>query len=102
MKVLAGGGKTQCALMKALSYVSDPHAKVLIMRATFPLLKSIGGLVSTARDMYRDFGAVFRIQSLEFTFPSGALIKLVAIPDDLGQVQGWQPTHVLNYSTLTR
>ncbi len=91
----AGGGKTQCALMKALSYIHDRHAKVLIMRASYPLLKSIGGLVETAKSMYEDFGAIFRIQALEFKFPSGAIVKLVAIPDNLSEVQGWQPTHVL-------
>lgn len=92
---LAGGGKSQCALMKALSYVHDKYARVLIMRATYPLLKAIGGLVDAAKEMYRDFGAVFKAQPLEFHFPSGAMIKFVAIPDDLTEVLGWQPTHVL-------
>lgn len=91
----AGGGKTQCALMKALSYIDDPNARVLIMRATYPLLKSIGGLWSTAMEMYMDFGAKPRFQALEFIFPSKAIVKLVAIPDNLQEVQGWQPTHVL-------
>lgn len=91
----AGGGKTQCALMKALSYIDDPAARVLIMRASYPLLKSIGGLWSTAMDMYADFGAKPRVQALEFVFPSKAVVKLVAIPDNLQEVQGWQPTHVL-------
>lgn len=91
----AGGGKTQCALMKALSYIDDPNARVLIMRATYPLLKSIGGLWSTAMEMYMDFGAKPRFQALEFIFPSKAVVKLVAIPDNLQEVQGWQPTHVL-------
>ena len=88
--------------MKALSYVEDPAARVLIMRATYPLLKSIGGLWSTAVDMYSDFGARPKIQSLEFIFPNRAQVKLVAIPDNLKDVQGWQPTHVLITSTLAR
>jgi predicted phage terminase large subunit-like protein len=91
----AGGGKTNCALMKALSYVEHPHAKVLIMRNSYPLLKAIGGLAESAREMYDDFGAKYKVQGLEFIFPSKSMVKLVATPDDLKEVQGWQPTHVL-------
>lgn len=91
----AGGGKTQCALMKALSYIDDPYARVLIMRASYPILKSIGGIIDSAKEMYTDFGAVYKVQGLEFIFPSGAMIKVVAIPDNLSDVLGWQPTHVL-------
>lgn len=91
----AGGGKSQCALMKALSYIHDKYARVLIMRATYPLLKAIGGLVDAAKEMYADFGAEFKMQALEFHFPSGAMVKFVAIPDNLNDVLGWQPTHVL-------
>lgn len=91
----AGGGKTQCCLLKALSYIHDPNARVLIMRASYPLLKSIGGIWSTASELYEKFNAKPRVQSLEFIFPSRAVIKLVAIPENLSEVQGWAPTHVI-------
>jgi len=91
----AGGGKSQMALLKALSYIKDPAARVLIMRATYPLLTSIGGLIDSAKPLYREFGAEWFQQSKEFRWKNGAMVKFVAIPDNLAEVQGWQPTHVL-------
>lgn len=91
----AGGGKSYLSLVKALKYILDPNAKVLIMRLTFPLLKAIGGLVEESHHIYPYFGAVWQVQPLQWKFPNGATIKFVAMPANPKDVQGWQPTHVL-------
>jgi predicted phage terminase large subunit-like protein len=91
----AGGGKSYLALLKALNYCQDPAARVLIVRLTYPVLKSIGGLVDESKHLYKQFGAEFKIQTLEWHFPNGAMIKFVAMPTDLQEVQGWQATNVI-------
>lgn len=91
----AGGGKSYMALLKALKYVQDPAARVLIVRLTYPLLKSIGGLVDEAKHIYPHFGGEWRVQPLEWHFPNGAQIKFVAMPADRKDVQGWQATNII-------
>jgi predicted phage terminase large subunit-like protein len=91
----AGGGKTFLSLVKALKYVQTPHAKVLIMRLTYPLLKATGGIVEESHHIYPHFGAQWKVQPLEWVFPNGSTIKFVAMPKERKDVQGWQPTHVL-------
>lgn len=76
------------ALVKALKYVQDPHAIVLIVRLSYPLLKSAGGLVSESKLLYSSMGAVWKEQKLEWHFPNGALIKFYAMPQDLTELQG--------------
>lgn len=91
----AGGGKSYMALLKALKYCQDPNAKVIIVRLTYPLLKAIGGLVDESQHIYKHFGAVWKIQPLEWHFPNGAMIKFVAMPADRTEVQGWQATNII-------
>jgi predicted phage terminase large subunit-like protein len=91
----AGGGKSYMALLKALKYIQDPNAKVLIVRLTYPLLKALGGLVDEAKHIYPHFGGEWRIQPLEWHFPNGAMIKFVAMPTDRSDVQGWQATNII-------
>lgn len=90
-----GGGKSHMALVKALKYVSDPAAVVLIVRLTYPLLKSAGGLVSESKHIYSHFGAVWKEQKLEWHFPNGALIKFYAMPQDLTELQGQQYSNII-------
>ncbi len=91
----AGGGKSYLALLKALKYADDPAARVLIVRLTYPVLKSIGGLVDESKHLYRQFGAEWRAQPLEWWFPNGAIIKFVAMPANRHEVQGWQATNIV-------
>lgn len=91
----AGGGKTYLALLKALKYCSDPAARVLIVRLTYPAIKAIGGLVDESQYLFEQFGAEWRVQPLEWIFPNGAKIKFVAMPAKRAEVQGWQATHII-------
>jgi len=90
-----GGGKSHMALVKALKYVQDSAAVVLIVRLTYPLLKSAGGLVSESKHIYSHFGAVWKEQKLEWHFPNGALIKFYAMPQDLTELQGQQYSNII-------
>lgn len=91
----AGGGKSYMALLKALYYCGDPAARILIVRLTYPVLKAIGGLVDESKHLYKQFGAEFKLQPLEWHFPNGAQIKFVAMPADRSEVQGWQATNII-------
>ena len=92
----AGGGKSYLALLKALNYcMTDSAARVLIVRLTYPVLKSVGGLVDESKYLFQQFGAEFKLQPLEWHFPNGAVIKFVAMPTDHTEVQGWQATNII-------
>lgn len=91
----AGGGKSYMALLKALKFCEDPAARVIVVRLTYPVLKAIGGLVDESKQLYTQFGADFNKQSLEWTFPNGAIIKFVAMPTKREEVQGWQATNII-------
>lgn len=91
----AGSGKSYMSLIKALKYVQDPAARVVIVRLTYPMLKSPGGLVDESKQIYHNFGAIWKTQPLEWHFPNGAQIKFVAMPQNLEDVKGWQATNII-------
>jgi predicted phage terminase large subunit-like protein len=91
----AGGGKSHTCLTKALKYINDPAARVMIVRRSYPMLKLSGGLVDESKGIYTHFGGVLKIQALTWVFPNGATIQFAAIPDNLGEWQGLQATNIL-------
>ena len=91
----AGGGKSHTCLTKALKYINDPAARVLIVRRSYPMLKISGGLWDESKKIYRHFKGVPKIQKLTWEFPNGATIQFAAIPDDLSEWQGLQATNIL-------
>lgn len=91
----AGGGKSHTCLTKALKYINDPAARVMIVRRSYPMLKLSGGLVDESKAIYSHFGGDFGIQALTWRFPNGATIQFAAIPDNLADWQGMQATHIL-------
>lgn len=82
-------------LTKALEYIKDPCARVLIVRRTYPMLKISGGLWDESKKIYRHFGGVPKVQKLTWEFKNGATIQFAAIPDDLSEWQGLQATNIL-------
>lgn len=84
----AGGGKSRTCLVKALKYINDPAARIMIIRRSYPMLKLSGGLVDESKEIYNHFGGVFGVQSLTWKFPNGATIQFGAIPDKLADWQG--------------
>jgi predicted phage terminase large subunit-like protein len=91
----AGGGKSHTCLTKALKYINDPKARVLIVRRSYPMLKLSGGLWDESKSIYRHFDGRPLVQSLTWVFKNGATIQFAAIPDDLSEWQGLQATNIL-------
>lgn len=91
----AGGGKSHTCLTKALKYINDPAARVLIVRRSYPNLKLPGGLVDESQGIYSHFGGVWGVQNLTWKFRNGARIQFGAIPDKLAEWQGLQASHIL-------
>jgi len=91
----AGSSKSYTCLLKALKYIKDPAARVMIIRESYPTLKLSGGLVDESKGIYSHFGGVFGVQALTWKFPNGATIQFSALPDNLGEWQGLQATHML-------
>lgn len=91
----AGSSKTYTCLLKALKYIQDPAARVMIIRESYPTLKLSGGLVDESKSIYPHFGGILGIQALVWRFPNGATIQFAALPDDLREWQGLQASHIL-------
>jgi predicted phage terminase large subunit-like protein len=91
----AGSGKSYTCLTKALKYINDPSARVMIVRRSYPMLKLSGGLVDESKDIYSHFGGVFGVQALTWKFPNGATVQFAALPDKLEEWQGLQASHIL-------
>lgn len=91
----AGGSKSYTCLMKALKYVQDPAARVVIVRESYPTLKLSGGLWDESHGIYSWFGGVPKIQRLTWEFPNGATIQFAALPDNIKEWQGMQASHIL-------
>jgi hypothetical protein len=70
-----GGGKTGLLLMAALKYVDNPKYRALILRCSYPALKEPGGILDQLREWLNGTGARWRDKEMEFTFPSGAVIR---------------------------
>ena len=91
----AGGGKSHTCLTKALKYIEDPHARILIVRRSFQMLKLPGGLIDESKAIYKHFGGIYKVQPCTWVFPNGATIQFAPIPDNILEWQGLQATHFL-------
>ena len=91
----AGGGKSHTCLIKALKYINDPAARILIVRRSYPMLKLAGGLIDESKQIYRHFKGRFYVQTSTWHFPNGATIQFAPIPDKVEEWQGLQATHIL-------
>lgn len=91
----AGSGKSYLALLKALNYCEDPAARVGIIRLTYPMLSGPGGLIDESKQLYKQFGAIWRAQPKKWIFPNGAEVQFMAMPDDLTELQGLQFTTII-------
>jgi predicted phage terminase large subunit-like protein len=91
----AGSGKSFSCLTKALGFINDKAARVMIVRRSYPMLKLSGGLVDESKSIYSHFGGVLGVQALIWKFPNGATIQFAALPDKLSDWQGLQASHIL-------
>ena len=70
----AGGGKTWALLLDPLRDVHIPGFRALIFRRTYADVTKPGGLWDESSKIYPLLGAVPSIASLEWRFPSGAVV----------------------------
>lgn len=91
----AGGGKSHTCLTKALDFINDPAARVMIVRRSYPMLKLPGGLIDESKSIYSHFGGRFLVQTSTWVFKNGARIQFAPIPDKISEWQGLQASHFL-------
>jgi predicted phage terminase large subunit-like protein len=91
----AGGSKSFSCLLKALKYVQDPAARVLIVRESYPTIKLSGGLWDESHNIYNHFGGTPKVQRLTWVFKNGATIQFAALPDNIDEWRGLQASHIL-------
>lgn len=86
----AGSGKSFLLLLKAVhAAITDPAAKIMILRLTYPMLKD---LISASKQIFPHFNGVWGAQARTWKFPNGAEIDFKAMPKDEYEVQGWERT----------
>ena len=71
----AGSGKTYALLLEALWSYDVKDFTCVIFRKNANQVRNPGGLWAESQSLYRDFGGEPRESILEWSFPSGAMIK---------------------------
>ena len=71
----AGDGKSFSLMLEPLYHIDNANFRCVVFRRTVPMLRAPGSLWDASRTIYTRLGAEAREQSLEWRFPSGALIK---------------------------
>ena len=75
----AGGGKSFSLLLEPLYHIGNPKFRGVIFRRTVPMLRQAGGLWDTSEQIYQLLGARANQSSLEWYFPSGAVLKFASM-----------------------
>ena len=78
--------------MKNLDAIHSKHFRCTVARKSRPELTRQGGLVSESRQFYEPFNGEFNKTHLVWSFPRGAEISFLGVPDEsmLGSLQGLQ------------
>lgn len=78
----AGSGKTYAILLDVLWFHDIPGFTAIIFRRTSTQITAPGGLWANSQELFRLFGGVANQTSLEWKFPSGAVIKFAHLQYD--------------------
>lgn len=71
----AGGGKTFAVVLEGSRHVANPGFRAIFFRKTRPQIRALGGLWDTSTRIFPSCGGSPRENTLEWRFPSGAIIK---------------------------
>lgn len=71
----AGGGKSWALLIEPIRHIQNGDFGAVILRKTFPEIRNEGGLWDESERMYPLMGAVPRLTTMSWEFPSGASIQ---------------------------
>jgi predicted phage terminase large subunit-like protein len=89
----AGGGKSYALLLEPLYDVSNPGFRCVLFRKSVPQLKQAGGIWDTSASIYPRLGAVPRESFFDWTFPSGAVVKMAGLELESDK-HGWDGSQI--------
>jgi predicted phage terminase large subunit-like protein len=89
----AGSGKTFALLLEPLFDMGNGQFRAVIFRRTVPMIRQPGGLFDTSESVYPLLGAKANQSMLEWSFPSGATVKLAGMELD-GDRYSWQGSQI--------
>jgi predicted phage terminase large subunit-like protein len=75
----AGGGKSFGLLLEPLYDIRNPRFRSVIFRRTIPMIRQPGGLLDTSEQIFSLLGAKLNQSALEWTFSTGATVKLAGM-----------------------
>lgn len=87
------GGKSWALTFEPLRHLHVPGFTFVVFRRTTPELRNPGGMWDESMGMYSLVGGIPREQSMEWTFPSGAMGKLAGLQFDK-DVLDWKGSQV--------
>jgi predicted phage terminase large subunit-like protein len=95
-------GKTFALLLDFARFANDPQYRAVIFRRTSPQITNEGGLFDTAGDIYPPVGAIPKITTHEYEFPSGATIRFAHLQHEKTKFD-WQGAQLdrLGYDELS-
>lgn len=98
----AGGGKTYALLLEALWHYDTPGFSAVIFRKNANQVRNPGGLWDTSADLFMRFLGNPRESSLEWDFPSGAIIKFAHMDMEKDKYS-WQGSQIclIGFDELT-
>lgn len=98
----AGGGKSYGLLLEPLRHVHNPQFGGVIFRRTTVQIRVEGGLWDTSGDIYPMFAGRGLSNSLNWTFPSGAKIRMAHMEHEKNRLD-WQGAQIpfIGFDELT-
>lgn len=75
----AGSGKSFGVLLEQLYDTDNAGFRSVIFRRTVPMIRQPGGLLDTSGQIYPLIGATLNQSTLEWTFKSGAVVKMAGM-----------------------
>lgn len=89
----AGGGKSFAALLEPLYDIDNPKFECVIFRRLYKQIMAPGGLYRRSEEIYPLLNAKFKQDTLSWTFPSGATVRLAHMQYE-ADVVGWKGSEI--------
>jgi predicted phage terminase large subunit-like protein len=89
----AGSGKSFALLLEPLFDIGNAGFRTVIFRRTVPMIRQPGGVLDVSEQVYQLLGAKLNQSSLEWAFPSGAVVKFAGM-ELVGDRFNWQGSQI--------
>lgn len=98
----AGSGKTYALILEPLWHYDNPLFTGVIFRKNATQIRNPGGLLAESQALYNEFGGTLREYILEWSFPSGAIIKFAHLDQEKDKFS-WQGSQIcfIGFDELT-